>query len=213
MITFILDDGYKAEYDLAFPLFKEYGVKGCSAVTSNFIGKTKEGTNEPYSNLSQLLEMQKYGWEILSHGKDHKELAKLSVYESESEIKFSKLDLVGMGFNVNGLVAPCHSYNNDVRYLASQTYKYIRGHHGTDVSDVYNLGGILIDDHTQLELYKLYIDRCNGHINRKHLVFYCHMCTSKFIASTLTDRLNTLQELIEYCKSKNIAIKTLKEMI
>lgn len=206
-VTIILDDGYESEYSLAFPLFKQYGVNGCSAVTSSFIGKTKTGTDEPYATLEQLLEMQRYGWEILSHGKTHKELAKISIYEAESEIKFSKMDLIGMGLNVSGLVYPCHSINDDVKYLASQNYKYARGKHGTDTSDKYNLSGIMLDNHTEMAHFKHIID------NSKWTIFYIHLCTSKFIASTLTDRMNTLQEVLEYCKTKNVAIKTLKEMI
>ena len=209
-VTFIFDDGYQAEYDLAFPLFKEHNVKACSAITSGFIGHKKIGTGEPYVTKEQLLEMQQYGWEILSHGKTHAELAKLSLHDAEQELKGSKYDLLQMGLNVDGFVYPCHNSNQMVRQSTSQYYKYARGQHGRDITNKYNLSGIMIDDHTQLEVYKFYIDQCKE--DNTWLIFYCHMCTSKFIASTVQDRFNTLVNLLQYCHKKNVVIATAKEV-
>jgi peptidoglycan/xylan/chitin deacetylase (PgdA/CDA1 family) len=203
-----MDDGYKVEHTLALELFNTFKIPACSAVTSNFVGKTKLGTNEPYVNKEELLEMQSCGWEILSHGKTHRELDKLSIYETENELKLSKQELTNMGLLVENLVYPCHSYNDNVKFFASRFYASARGRHGfNNISDKYELAGIQIDDHTRLEEYKQFIDE-----NRGWLIFYCHLCTSKIISSTVVDRLNTLQSLIEYISDLSI-IKTVKEYL
>ena len=207
-ISIVFDDGYADEYNLAFPLFKKYNVKGCSAITSGFIGHKKLSTGEPYATKVQLLEMQDYDWEILSHGKSHVELANQTIFDAELEIKGSKHDLIGLGFNVHNLVYPCHSYDDNIKYIASQHYQSARGKHGVDMTDKYALSGIMIDDASKLKDYQYAIAS-----NKEWLIFYCHLCTSKFIASTVQDRINTVEKLIRYAKDNNTKIKTVKEMI
>jgi peptidoglycan/xylan/chitin deacetylase (PgdA/CDA1 family) len=205
-ITFVLDDGYEAEYIYAFPVFYQHGAVACSAVTSDFIGKKKIGTDEPYSTREQLLDLQDSGWEILSHGKEHKELAKLNIYEAEREIKNSKEDLTSMGFNVNNFIYPCHSINDNVRYMVSQHYRAARGSVGVNDAhtDKFNLKGIMIDDHTDIARYKEYVNTEKD----KWLIFYCHICTSKYIHSTVDERIHTIDQLLTHIKKTDSQIVT-----
>jgi len=209
IVTFIFDDAYKAEHTYAMPLFKAYEAKACTAVTSDFIGQLKTGTNEPYSNVTELLQMQDAGWEILSHGKRHTELGKATLEEIEKELKESKEDLVKLGFKVNNLVYPCHSYTEIVKSMAKPYYRSARGRHGLNHSaDRYELSGIMIDDHTQYYKYMNDID-----MNKDWLIFYCHLCTSKIIQSTVAQRITAVQALLSYALERGCKIKTVNEAL
>jgi peptidoglycan/xylan/chitin deacetylase (PgdA/CDA1 family) len=204
-VSFIFDDGYQTEYNYALPLFEKYKAVACSAVSSKLVGKHKEVTKEPYSTKEQLLEMQSKGWEIISHGQTHKSLTYLPIYAAELEIKASRIDLMGMGFEVNNMVYPCHNYNDNVKFLTSQHYNCARGKHCVNkLEDKYALGGILIDDHTKLNLYKKYISD-----NSTWLIFYCHLCHSEIIPSTIQQRLETVEQLIKHCIAEGNQIKTM----
>jgi hypothetical protein len=113
-----------------------------------------------------------------------------------------------MGFNINNFVYPCHGYTDNAKYFASQHYCSARGRHGTDTSNRFELAGIMIDDHTKLDEYKRIMDN-----NNKWVIFYCHLCTSKIINSTLEQRLATVDALLSHCKNTPNIISTVNEAL
>ncbi|MFN3742990.1 MAG: polysaccharide deacetylase family protein [Anaerolineales bacterium] len=62
-----LDDGNLDNYLNAFPIAQKYGFKGVLYLVVNYIG------TENYMNVAQILEMYNAGWEVGSHGVNHKE--------------------------------------------------------------------------------------------------------------------------------------------
>jgi peptidoglycan/xylan/chitin deacetylase (PgdA/CDA1 family) len=121
LITFIFDDGNETDYTVAKDIFKERGEVACSAVVTDWIN------TENYLTVSQLLELQNDGWEILSHTKSHPNLRKLSENQIETELFQSKSVLEGLGLKVKSLVYPFNKYNEAVIKIAGKYYKAGRG--------------------------------------------------------------------------------------
>jgi len=208
-ITFIFDDAYNAEYIHMLPLFKKYNMSACTAVTANFIGCTKLNTGELYSTIYELLEMQENSWEILSHGLTHTNLMTLSEDDIDKELRLSKEVLTQLGLKVNNLVYPFHANDEVVRECAKKYYRSARGNYGISrYHDLYNYSGVMIDDHSLINKYKRYVDN-----NVDWLVFYCHLCTSQIISSTLENRIEALKELVEHCAIKKAHVITVNEAI
>lgn len=96
VITF--DDGYQDNYDQAFPLLKEFGMKATWFVVTRDIG-SRAGwpDSSPFQrrmlNASQLLEMHASGMEIASHTCSHADLSVSSEDQARFEIERSKKEL------------------------------------------------------------------------------------------------------------------------
>lgn len=212
-VSFIFDDGFQTEYLYALPLFNKYNVKACTAVISNKIDGYKDETNEKHLSLEELNELQKNGWEILSHTRTHKDLTLLSLEEVEEELEGSKKDLMSLGFEVNNLVYPLHKQNLEIQGIAKKYYR--SGRAGTQTPNVYpinifyNLNSILIDDLKLLVTYNR-----NFQIKQNSwIIFYCHLCKSKIIKTSIEERLQTVESLIVNSLMNNYNILTVNEVL
>lgn len=78
------DDGLISDYEIAFPLFVEFGIKATFFITANNIGK------QGYLSWQQVNEMSVAGMEIGSHGLTHSYLSQMSDVKIESELIDSK---------------------------------------------------------------------------------------------------------------------------
>ncbi len=94
VITF--DDGYKNNYDTAFPILKEFGYKAVVYVVVNSLEKENfwhdpaSETRIPMLSWKEAAEMQAYGIEIGSHTMNHPRLANLPVEKAREELEMSK---------------------------------------------------------------------------------------------------------------------------
>lgn len=59
------DDGHEKDFTLAFPVHKRYGVPAEVCVPSSYVG------NPDRMSVSELKELESYGWEVVSHTKHH----------------------------------------------------------------------------------------------------------------------------------------------
>lgn len=85
VITF--DDGYKGNYEYAYPLLKEFKFPATMFVISNYVGGADFMTTE------QLKEMSNNGIEIESHTSKHDDLSKLNETEQVETLKNAKTSL------------------------------------------------------------------------------------------------------------------------
>ncbi|MGM0548840.1 MAG: polysaccharide deacetylase family protein [Bacillota bacterium] len=64
-IIFVYDDGFKEDFELAFPIHAKYNVPAVVAVNSDYIGQ------KHWLEQRELHFLQAKGWEIANHGKKH----------------------------------------------------------------------------------------------------------------------------------------------
>lgn len=114
------DDGYSFVYTQAYPVMKEFGLKGIVFVVVNWIGKPG------FMSLIQLKELVESGWEIGSHTLNHFRLTKISLEEAEKEIRDSKKALEELGFEINGFAYPHGTYNQDIIEIVKKYYSWAR---------------------------------------------------------------------------------------
>jgi peptidoglycan/xylan/chitin deacetylase (PgdA/CDA1 family) len=81
------DDGLISDYEFAFPMLLQGGLRGTFFVTVDNIGRAG------YTSVAQLREMIAGGMEIGSHGLTHRYLVTMSTSEATREIRESKARL------------------------------------------------------------------------------------------------------------------------
>lgn len=136
ILTF--DDGYRDNYEHAFPILKKYKKMGTFFVISGFVG------NKNYMTREQLKEMSDSGMEIEPHAKSHPDLTKADVMKITVEIALSKAEIEKItGKPANFMAYPFGKYNEKViNVLKSQGYLLaatIRGGKDQDNSKPYEL--------------------------------------------------------------------------
>lgn len=87
IVTF--DDGYLSNYEYAYPILKELGMKAAIFVVTGTVGKTPG--EYPHFNWKQAREMSDSGViEIGTHTHSHDALTDLSTAQIRKEIRYSK---------------------------------------------------------------------------------------------------------------------------
>lgn len=69
-VVITMDDGYRDNYENAFPILQEFGFEATFFVVTEFVDQNREG----YMNWTMLEEMAAAGMRIESHSKTHVEL-------------------------------------------------------------------------------------------------------------------------------------------
>jgi peptidoglycan/xylan/chitin deacetylase (PgdA/CDA1 family) len=88
VITF--DDGYRDNYEIAFPILKKYGFPATIFVTTGLIGKSDK-RNLARLTAEQLQEMESSGFiDIEPHTVSHPKLATVPIMDARKEIEDSK---------------------------------------------------------------------------------------------------------------------------
>lgn len=131
MLTF--DDGYKDNYENAFPILKKYQFKGIIYVLDG-IEYNKWDVDNPGNpekrftlmNQDELLEMQNYGIEFGGHTSTHPRLAELSTEQVKSEIINSKSNIEKtIGKELLSFAYPYGSLNEEVKRIPQEAgYKF-----------------------------------------------------------------------------------------
>lgn len=143
IITF--DDGWKNQYQNAFPVLKKYKFPATFFVVVNYIG----GSN--FMDWKELKELLKAGMEIGSHTIDHPNLRGLSEKHLKYEVQNSKIILEkGLGQKIIVFDYPYGAFDSkvikavkDSNYLAARTC--ISGV-DQDPENMYTLKAIQVDD-------------------------------------------------------------------
>lgn len=109
LVTF--DDGYKSNYELAYPVFKELNIPFTVFLVSEFIGKKQlyDGDLQDFMSAEQLSEMQDMA-EYGLHSTSHQDLMNLPENLWHSEIRKCIATLEAMPFPVQKCWA--YTYGN-----------------------------------------------------------------------------------------------------
>lgn len=135
-VSLFFDDGWANQYDVAFPILKEYGFKASFGIIVDYIGLDR-GTFWSRMNIGELNELKDYGMEIASYSKSHAHLSNLTDEKLRAEIFGSKDVLASFGFNAKTFVYPYGEWNFTVMdYVKEAGYVCAR----TVSPEVYFLG-------------------------------------------------------------------------
>ncbi len=189
LVSFVFDDGNETDYIIARDIFSSQGEVACTAVVTNWVN-TKN-----YLSVSQLAELQKDGWEILSHTESHPNLKTLSWSQVEAELSKSKSILENLGLTIKNLVYPYNKTNETVKKIAAKYYR--SGRDGGSMLNPYILDRYDLKSYSikhNLSKMKSYID--NAYSEKKWLVFYHHHIDAKIKISDKNGNLILGENLI-----------------
>lgn len=151
VITF--DDGYKGNYEYAYPLLKEFKFPATVFVISNYVGAPDFMTAE------QLKEMSDNGIEIESHTFKHDDLSKLDETQQLETLKKSKNDLEKIIEKPIDFVAyPFGRHNSNTRIAAEKAgYKLgfnLNGNFADRKDNNFNIDRIYVSNNDSLKKFE-----------------------------------------------------------
>ena len=208
LATFIIDDGDETFVTNGYEdAFNSRGLKATLGIISKAVIDNQSGKMK----LSKLIELNKNGWDIVSHSHTHSTMysdvnaTEQTIYD---DMKLSYDWIKENGFNSDVIVYPYGNFADKNKYtsLAKQIYKY-----GVNASGAYNNSPI----------DTMYIQRCNlsqslekiksdidgAFKNNGWIVFLIHTYAS---ANVTIEKLN---DVFDYLASKDIKVLTFKEAI
>lgn len=117
VITF--DDGWKNQYDYAYPILQEFGYPATFYIISGAIGA------HPYMSWDDVITLDKAGMDIASHTQTHANLLKTPSDQVVKEITSSKAKLEEkLKHPVRLFAYPYYAHNADVATLLQQSGYY-----------------------------------------------------------------------------------------
>jgi len=205
LVTFVFDDNYEKIYTRAKPIFDAKGEVACAAIVLDYIDKPGRMT------IEQIRELQKGGWEILSHSVTHPDLTTLTREEVENELRKSKSGLEDLGFEIYNFVYPFYRHNAVVRMAARKYYRSARSgdqwKSGLNVNPhilrMYALSAVELESSKQFRRLIKYIDYAEA--NNYWLIIVMHN-----VHPNIERMLNSL---IDYIQSKDIKIVTINQAL
>jgi len=115
-IALTFDDGHCSDYEIAFPLLLEAGVRAEFFVNTATVGR------KGFLSWEQISEMQRAGMSFESHSHDHVDLSRLPFREKERQLQRSKQMLEDrLGSEVEFLAVPYGRLSPQVVEVAIET--------------------------------------------------------------------------------------------
>lgn len=159
LITF--DDGYRDNYENAYPILQKYGMTATIFLVSDFMDRF-----DNYLTWQQVQELSEAGFSMESHTLSHFELTALSPADLHLQLEGGKLATEWKTFQfVEYIAYPCGSLNADVLqavkdcgYQGGFTVKYDLVHAG---DSPYELSRVPIFGHNS-NTFEKFVLRLNG---------------------------------------------------
>lgn len=151
VITF--DDGYKGNYEYAYPILKEFKFPATMFVISNYVGGSDFMTTE------QIKEMSNNGIQIESHTSKHDDLSKLNETEQIETLKNAKTSLEKIIEKpVNFVAYPFGRHNPNTRIAAEKAgYKLgfnLNGNFADRKDNNFNMDRIYVNGNDSLKEFE-----------------------------------------------------------
>ena len=209
VITFVDDDGTDKFLTKSKPIYDKYGVKCTVAVITNFV------QNGNGMDVDELLTIANEGYDIVSHTHTHAQpiykpgYVTANLSEIEEDIRLSYEYLKNNGLETDTIVWAWGYFEDPLVYtkIAKKYFKYgVNAGGGVMTAEVLNdmyYDRYFINMNKSIDTYKDLIDEC--YTNNGWLIFGTHSGNDDEIDS------NFLDAILEYIKSKNIQIMTLKD--
>lgn len=128
-IVCTFDDGYAGLKSEALPVLRKYGFTATVFVCTELIGHDNKWNNKDaklrhHLSKDDLLVLHHAGWEIASHGAQHKNLLKLTDPEIEYELETSANFLKNFVGYADTYSYPYGAFNRFIQLQVAKYYKY-----------------------------------------------------------------------------------------
>ena len=103
------DDGFQSQYDHAYPVLEQYGLKGTFWIVCDYANSTRDG----YMNWKQVDQLASDGQDIQNHGMTHVHLPTLTNEQMVAQIRDCKDMVVQHGSTGDAFAIPFNDGDED----------------------------------------------------------------------------------------------------
>jgi peptidoglycan/xylan/chitin deacetylase (PgdA/CDA1 family) len=228
VIIFTFDDGAVSDYLLAYPILKEYGIKGTSYINAKFTDDNVKGR----MSWDQIGEMREYGWVFGAHTCTHQHMTKLSDKQIDKDCEELSSLFTSHGLDAPDIMAyPYGSYNSKVIKAIKPFYKQARlAYYRTDFvdpanTDPYKIPSISADMQSSGRLNELMslVDKASEEgavaVFRVHVLYKEHpfdtVKRNPHVGGGCAPQTDSglFAELVKYCVDKGCSFMTMTELM
>ncbi len=228
VIIFTFDDGPVSDYLLAYPILKEYGIKGTSYIITKYID---EGLEIKLS-WDQVKEMSEYGWVFGGHTYDHHHLTDLTDMEIQNDCAAVSSAFCSQGLAAPDVMAyPYGAFSDRVIEEIRQVYRQARlADYRTDFvdpihTDPYRIPSVSADMQSENELKSVEQLVDQACVEGAVIVFRVHTLYKEHPYDTVARNTHILsgcapqtdsglfKELVKYCVDKSSTFMTMTDLM
>lgn len=211
IVSLTFDDGLKSQYSLAYPEMQKYGFNGTVYVLANWSGLFE---GRELMTFQEAKELQNAGWEVGSHGLNHKSFINLSESELNNEIVLSKDILENAGLNITSLSFPFGYYNNKILNESAKYYTSSRplllGYNNLDKIDAFKLKSKFIKSEYSSNKICSWIK--HSEYNGEWLILDFHSIENVEV-KPWDESVADFREILQCINNSGIEVKTIKEVV
>lgn len=211
LVTFTFDDAPESVFTNAYPILNKFGYAATTYLSTKYIG------GKWYLKWDQVSMLSNAGWDIGSHGYDHRDLTELPIVEMKEEISRSVLVLAEHGIRPVSFSSPYGKYDREVIKEVGVHFESHRKGWGSPNGlndmvkmDQYVISPFSLDETTTFEEVKKLIDTAAS--EGKWLVFLAHEVVQGKPGPYQVG-VDTFQKIVEYVARKEGKVLTVKEVV